>query len=182
MNSSDNLPYAVAPDEKVAQLMLYTSTGLYWGEFVAKESIRVSTILRTSVAPEVICLHNARSLMSSQSGKPRPQIHSEIHIFTPQVLAYHLLPPQQDPLDYDPTEPNRLMDPVTIQVGSFCLNGHMRISTISSLGKYLEVTREAFTPVYDVEITNSSLPDMGAMKVSYVLVRQNSVVFTKKAV
>ncbi len=172
MVGSENAPYTLSSDQKAAQIMLYTNLGVYWGEVVVAQQIRVSTWLRTTAAPESITLYNAKALITTHPGQPKPIGFQEMHIFANQVLAYHLMPPQQDPLDYDPSEPNRKMVSVTALIGSFRLDGSMRMSTISNLRHYLDITREMFTPLYDVKITNTILTGMGAIKVPYVLLRQ----------
>jgi hypothetical protein len=149
------------------------------GDIITKTNIRVSTWLRTNAAPEVIKLLNGRSLITFVAGKPQPLTFQEIFIFTDQVMGFHLVPPEQEPLDYDLTEPNRYMAPVTVLIGAMRLDGHMRLSTLSNVSRYLDVTREIYTALYNVEITNLLLPDFGRISVPYVLVRQNSVVFTK---
>ena len=101
----------------------------------------------------------------------------EIHVHNTQILALHLLPPEKDPPDYDPTEPNRVMVPIAAIVGTFRMDGHMRMAAVSNLKKYLEVTRENFTAFYDAEIYNSTVPALGVMRVPYVLVRQNTTMF-----
>ncbi len=181
MNPIEKLSVQPAADEKVASIMVYLPGRLVWGEVVVKESIRISTWLRTNAAPELITLYNARLLLTNQPDKPRPILLAELSLFASQVIAYHLIPPQQDPVDYDPTEPNRIMEPVTVWVDTFRMDGFMRLSTLSSVKKYLDVTREIYTSLYDVDVSNPLLPDMGILKVPYTIVRQNSVLFAKKA-
>jgi len=51
------------------------------------------------------------------------------------------------------------------------------MSTRSTLKKYLEITRETFTPLYDAEISNILMPALGVMKVPMLVVRQNTAAF-----
>ena len=88
-----------------------------------------------------------------------------------------MLPPAQDPPDYDPTEPNRYMNPTTVLIGTFRLDGHTRLSTVTKLGKYLEVTTETFTSLYDVDVRCTVMPALGVMKVPFALVRQSESTF-----
>ncbi len=182
MNPVEKLPLQPAADEKVAPVMVYLPNRLVWGDVIVKESIRVSTWLRTNAAPELITFYNAKILLTNQPDKSRPILQAELSLFASQIIAYHLIPPQQDPVDYDPTEPNRVMEPVTVWVDTFRLDGFMRLSMLSSVKKYLDVTRETYTSLYDVAVSNPLLPDMGVLKVPYIIVRQNSVWFAKKAV
>ncbi|HNZ13566.1 MAG TPA: hypothetical protein PLA25_14490 [Anaerolineaceae bacterium] len=170
-------PYPVGSDEKVNRVMVYTSNAIYWGDVVAKEAVRVSTWLRTNSAPEFLRIYQARCIVPTAGATPRPLLYTEIYIPATEIRAYHLMAPDKDPLDYDPTEPNRRMDPVSVVVGTFRIDGHLRVSAISNLGKYLEITREAYTPLYDVEITNLIMPALGVMKTYYIQVRQSTGLF-----
>lgn len=175
--------FEVGPDEKVASIMAYTSTQLCWGEVVIKNQIRPSTWIRTNLAPEIIQMYNARILMTTGfTDQPKPLSYPEIHLSTENVIAFHLIPPAKDPIDYDPTEPNRRMEPVSVVVGSFTINGFMRMSTVSSLAKYLEITRENFSSVYDADIRSLMIPALGIIRVPYLLVRQNAVIFTTRTI
>ena len=51
--------YTLGEYDKVAQVMVYTASSMYWGEVVVKSAVRVSTWLRTNTAPDWICLYNA---------------------------------------------------------------------------------------------------------------------------
>jgi hypothetical protein len=181
MTSTDIHPIQVADDEKTASIMIYAHQAIFWGDVVIKKAIRASTWLRTNAAPEVVQLLNARSLLTLFPGTPRPTFSKELLIFTNQILAYHLVPPQQDPPDYDETEPNRSMFPVTARVGTFRFDGYMRLSSISSPFKYLTLTREAFTGLYNLEITNPVIPELGVFKVPFALVGQEQVIYTIKS-
>lgn len=170
-------PYHVGDSERVSSFMCYTRQSLIWGEVVIKNAVRVSTWLRTNVAPDVICIYRARVLLVAANASPKPTLFSETHITNPEILAYHLIPPEADQLDYDPSEPNRVLDPVTALVGPFRFDAKMRMSTRSTLKKYLDVTREVFTPLYDAEVSNVLMPAMGTMKVPMLLVRQATAAF-----
>ncbi len=170
--------YLLTPEDKTAQVMAYTTTKLFWGEVVAKKDIRVSTWLRTTAAPEILTLYRGKVLVTTTpSNPPKPYAFSEIHLPAETILAFHLLPPAHDPPDYDPTEPNRYMNPTTVLIGTFQFDGHTRLSSVTNLGKYLEVTRETFTSLYDVEIRSSVMPALGVMKIPFVLVRQMASAF-----
>lgn len=173
-------PLTIAPDEKSAQVMVYTSSSLYWGDVILKSVIRVSTWLRTNAVPDHISLYNARALYTGAGAVPRPLVYKELHIPVSQTLAFHLVPPASDPVDFDPTEPNRIMEPVSVLFGAYSVKGFLRISATSSIRKFLEVTRESFSALYDAEITCLSLPTMGAVSVPFILFRQETATFTKR--
>ena len=172
--------YTVAEDEKTVQVMIYTLTSLFWGEVVVKSIIRVSTWLRTNTVPDWIPLYNAGSIVTTSGTAPRTNNFTELFVPVPQIIAFHMLPPAADPLDFDPTEPNRRWEPVNALVGTFQVKGSLRITASSSLKRYVEVTRENYTSVYDAEITNLVLPAFGPIKVPYILIRQGAAIFTTR--
>jgi len=169
--------YSVADDEKVAAVMLYTVYAIIWGEVVVKQVIRVSTWLRTNVAPSKFVLFNAKMVLTTSTGSIQPVVFHEMVVPTSEVRAYHLIPPATDPVDYDVTEPNRIMLPVSVMIGSSRINGKIRITQNSNMQKYLDVTHESFTSIYDAEISNSLLPVLGTLKVPYLQVRQETSIF-----
>ncbi len=167
----------LARDEKVTPVTVYTMTGLAIGKLITKEQIRVSTWLRTEMAPDYLSLYEARFLSLSGGEMGTSLVFPELHIPTRQTLAFHLLPPTSDPLDYDPNEPHRKMEAVSIVVGFFRFDGLMRMSTYSTVGQYLDVTKEAFTPVYEVQVTNLAIPSLKPIRAPYALVRQEGALF-----
>jgi hypothetical protein len=172
-------PYTVGPDDKVASVMLYTANYLCWGEVVVKNMIRVSTWLRTNSAPDRVCIYNAKAVNANAATPAKPLQFREFHVAVSQILAFHLVPPAKDPPDFDPTEPNRRMEKVNLLVGNFKVDGCLRLSTKSNVSKYLEVARESFTPVYDAQIVNPTMPAMGVISVPYLIVRQEATIFAQ---
>jgi len=168
--------YTLEADEKATPVMVYTTHHLAWGEVVTKEVIRLSTWLRTQAAPQYIRLFGAQMMYV---GGPMATIAmAELHIPIDQVLAFHMLPPHQDPPDYDPDEPNRKMVPVTALVGSFRFEGLLRMSTQSSLHNFLEVIKEVYTSLYEVKISQPERPSMAALQVPYTIVRRDAALFS----
>lgn len=165
----------VEPDEKAYAVMAYLQDGVAWGNAVIKEQIRISTWLRTSAAPDFIAIYEGSYLNTTGGGNQKPMSFPEMHIPTKSVLGFHALPPYADPPDYDPTEPNRRMDPVSVIVGNFRFDALIRLSAISTLGKYIDVTREEFSVLYDLNITCLTIPTLGVMKVPFAIVRQQLV-------
>lgn len=172
--------YTLAPDDKIHTVMAYTSTNLFWGDIVVKELIRVSTWLRTNMAPDSVRIFNAKSLVSIGTAGAKPLTYPEVHINVAQIQMFHLMPPAKDPLDYDASEPNRKLEPVTVLNGPFRIDGFLRLAGSSDLAKYIEITREQFSAVYDAEVTNLMLPGMGVIRVPYLLVRQATSVFAAR--
>ncbi len=178
--SEKSKTYPVGPDEKSASILIYTANAVLWGDVVVKEIFRVSTWLRTNSAPDNLTLYDAKMIMTA-TGAPRPLSLPEIHISLTQIWGYHLLPPAKDPLDYDPAEPNRKLEPVTAIVGNFRMDGMMRMASIMNLGRYLEVARESFTGLYDVSISSPVLTSLGTMQVPFMLVRQATALFSTRS-
>jgi hypothetical protein len=170
-------PYTLDESEKVSLVMAYTLTSLVRAELVSKQAVRVSTWFRTVGAPEYIRLYNAQVLLTAGPGPLQSLSFAEYVIPTSQVMAFHLAPPAKDSLDYDPSEPNRKMEPTTVIAGSFRLNGFIRMSVQSNISKHLELSHETYTSVYDVEISNPGIAAMGIIRVPFVLVRSNLVCY-----
>ncbi len=172
---TDNLSPAnlnnVTSDEKISQVMIYTESTLCWGEVVTKEMIRVSTWLRTNAAPDNVLLKNARVLLVHAASAAKPSIFEELHIPTNKILAMHLIPPAQDPLDYDPRDGVRRLYPVTALVGAFRFDGKILVAQKADLTKFIEVSKETYTSLYEVEVSYPMMTSMGILKVPYLLFR-----------
>lgn len=174
------LPIAITENEKISTIMLYCPTLLVRGEVVTTQAMRVSTWLRTQAAPDYMHIHNAQVLLLGSAGPAQSIFFQEYFIPTSQVSAYHLAPPTADPVDYDPSEPNRKMEPVTVLAGAFRFNGVLRMASQTDLSKYLDLTRESFTSLYDVDVTNPSIAGMGTIHVKMALVRSRTVTFAAR--
>ncbi len=173
---------AIKADEKSAPVMFYLPHAVVWGNVVVKQAIRVSTWLRTNAAPDLIALYSARLVLTTPppGSQIKPMTFSEMFIRAGEVLAYHLIPPASDPLDYDPTEPNRHMDPVTAVIGNFRMDGLIRLAGQTGLAHQLDLNREVFTTLYDVSITYPTLPALGVVSVPYLLIRQAAAAFAQR--
>lgn len=165
----------LAPDEKTVMVMVYTHNMLARGEVIAKENARVSIWLRTQGVPNHIHLFKPQ-VISFGGTPPRPLSFLEIFIPTTQVIGFHLVPPAQDPMDYDADEVNRIMQPLDLIIGTFLLKAHIRVSTQAELSTSLDVMRAAWISIYDADISNPYLPHF-SMHVPMVLVNPNQVSF-----
>jgi hypothetical protein len=169
-----------ADDEKLVSLVVYTPTHLYVGDLLIKNIVRVNTWLRTNMAPDTIHLYNGKCMQTTGDGHARPMVFPELFIPTALLIAYHLMPPQVEAPDYDPKEPNRRMEPISAIVGSFRIDASIRIASKSSLVKFIELSRETYSGLYEAEITHPTIPSFGKMRVPFVIVRQNSAVFAAR--
>ena len=177
---SEKKSYTLAGDEKATPVMVYTLTGLAWGEVVTKGQVRVSTYLRT-LNPDYVSLYDARMLpVGAAANQAMP--FSELHIRTPQVIAFHLLPnAPAEPMDFDPAEANRKMEPTSVLVGPFRCDASMRISTMLTLAKYVEIFTDVFLSLYDAAISCPLMPALRAVRAPLVLVRRDASAFAPRA-
>ena len=169
------IPSGLASDDKLTPVMIYTETSLIRGQAVTKENVRVNIWLRTQGAPEFIHLKNAQVISYTGPGPLQPVTFIDYFLPTGQVLGFHTLPPANETLDYDETEKNRKMEPISALIGNFRVAAHMRMSSLMNLGTNLEVSRIVFLSLYDVEITNPYIPGMGVVKAPMMLVRMSHV-------
>jgi hypothetical protein len=168
--------HTFAPDEKSSPVMIYTSSLLVYGELVSKDNIRVSTWLRTDSAPECLYLRKP-TIVNLVSNPPKVSKYEEIYLPRAQVTSIHLTPPACDPVDYDDGEKNRIMQPVTILVGTFIFNGHLRISTRVDLCTSFVTMHSTWISAYDVKVSNPLLPRMGEVHVPMLIMRPDLVSF-----
>lgn len=171
--------YILRPDERTIPVMLYTQETVVRGEVITKESVhRVNIWLRTDGAPKY--MHLLKSQVIVFGGSPVKALsYSELYYPTSQLIAFHILPPAEEALDYEPNEANRMMEPVEVIVGTFVMKGNIRISTQTEVGVSLESARVSWMSVYDASITNPYLPQMPPIQVPMVLVNPNHVAYGK---
>jgi hypothetical protein len=181
MSDNQNDQINIQENERITSVMIYTANFLTWGEVVTKEAIRVSTWLRTPALPQYILLHNAQ-LMNFGASNPKPQSFKELHLPSSKVIGFHIKPPDHDPLDFDPDEPMRKMEPVTALIGPFRFDGTIRMSTQTNLERFLDVAKEIYTSMYDLEITQPSFPNMGIIRTPMALVRIEHVLFSPREI
>jgi len=139
--------------------MIYGRDKLIRGEVVTKEGALVSGWLRTQGAPTYMRVLKA-NVISFGSGAPKVNNFAEVYFPTVECLAFHLTPPNQDPLDYEAEEKNRLMVPMTTLVGSFLFQGKLRVSALTDLPTSMEGNRQAWLSFYEISIGNPALPQM----------------------
>ena len=169
--------YVLRPDEKTAPVMLYAQNSVIRGEAIMKQNIsRVNIWLRMDGAPRFIHILKSQVIVFG-GNPPKAFSYSEIYFPTSEAIAFHPLPPIEEPLDYDPSEADREMDMVELLVGTFVMKGKIRISTHMEVATTLESARISWMSVYDVWITNPYLPQMPALQVPMILVNPSHVAF-----
>ncbi len=173
--------YTLTADEKAAPVMIYTQNTLVRGDVVAKQNVRISVWLRTEGAPESMHLLKPQIIFLNNS-PAKAFSFTETYLPTSQVIAFHLTPPTKDPMDYDETEKNRIMQPVSVLVGTFIFNGALRISTQVDFGtSIINNARISWLSIYNVKISNPNLPQMGEILVPMLVVRPSQVTFALSA-
>jgi hypothetical protein len=173
-------PIVLASGEKSSSIMIYNQTHLVRGEVVTPEAVRISTWLRSQGAPDYLHIYNAHVFQQGIAGPAQSGSFHEYFFPTNLVTAYHLVPPAADPIDYDPSEPNRKALPVTALVGGYAFNGYLRMTVTTDLSRFLNVNREAFISLYDIDISNPAIPAMGVIHVPLALIRNRSVILAAR--
>jgi hypothetical protein len=171
--------YKPSADEKTTLVMAYTTNGFLRGEVITKATMRVSTWLRTDAAPEYMHLLNAQVI--SLSGTPKMVAVPELYFSTPLVIGFHPVNVGENALDYDPNEVNRVMLPVTVLMSTFIIKAKVRVSTQTDFGTSLTTARTAWMSLYEAEINNPFLTQLGTVKVPMLLVRPTMVSFAMEA-
>ena len=163
-------------EEKITPIMVYTKDSVFRGEVITKENVRVSTWLRTQGAPRYIRLLRANIVQFSSAVKSfnTPEVFIPLQI----VIALHMIPPANDGTDYDPQEANRAMLPIIAGVGTFQFKGLIRVSAQTGIGPTLELSKISWLSLYDLEISNSFLPQMPVMQLPLAIVNPEHVYFS----
>jgi len=169
--------YILRPDEKTTPVMLYTQHSVVRGEAVIKQNIaRVNIWLRSDGAPRYMHILKPQVLVCG--GSPVKALsYSEVYFPTSEAIAFHTLPPTDEPLDYDPSEADRKMESVEALVGTFLMKGNIRISTHMEVATSLEAARVPWMSLYAVSITNPYLPQMPTLQAPMVLISPSRVAF-----
>ena len=165
---------ALSPEEKSTTVMVYTQNTLARGEVVTKQGVRVSTWLRTQGVPEYIHLFKP-TVIHFGSGVIKTLTYAEIYVPVSAVQAFHLAPPVTEQLDYDNNETNRVMVPITALPGTFQFKGKLRISTLGTLSTSIELAHSSWMSIYDVDVTNHSMPQMQPIHVPMILMNPKQV-------
>jgi len=169
--------YILRPDEKTTPVMLYTKESVVRGELVTKEIVhRINIWLRTDGIPKYMHLLNAQVVVFG-GGPGKTLAYPELFFPSAELIAFHTLPPTEEPLDYDPAEANRMMVNVDVMVGSFVMKGTIRISTQTETAVSLEVARVSWMSLYEAVITNPHLLQMPPLRVPLVLVNPANIAF-----
>ena len=124
---------------------------------------------------------NAKLLsLDARQENLKPISYARTLLHTDLINIFHPTPPSDDPLDYDPAEPNIRMEEITIETGVFRIKGKIRFGIRQDVYKYFRNTSERFTSIYDADIYSPSIPKIGVMRVPFVLVRKDQSLYMQK--
>lgn len=172
-------PYSLREDDKATAVMAYTRHEMIWGEVITPKAIRVGIWFKTDMAPAILNLYAAHVLSLTNEGLARPTPYNHISIPMRLVMAFHPMPNVQEPLAYDPKEPNRKMEPVVASVGLLQLQGSLRIATAANLRQFMDVNRDEFTSLFDVAVSHHRMPQGRTFHLPHAVVRTTEAIFAQ---
>lgn len=172
--------YHLEPGDKATDVTAYTATALIRGDLVTREAIRVSTWLRTPNLPEYASMFN--TTIRRAVGLTEAQVNEfhEFHTPVGPIIALHMTPPNEDPIEHDPSEQNRKMVPLTAIAGPHRFDGNLRMPQHLTIGKQMSLMRDPFITLFDVRVVSLLEPD-NETRVSMVVLRPNQFSFSPGA-
>jgi len=168
--------YTLAPDEKATIVMIYTQNSLVRGELVTKQSARINLWLRMQSQVYYVHVHKPQVVMFG-GGLTKSLVYDELHFPISQILGFHPAHADDEPLDYDPDEPNRAMKEMNLVLGGFSVKGNLRISTHADLATTIEVAHSGWLSIYDAEATPLFIQGFPTMRAPLMLVNPMYVGF-----
>lgn len=161
--------YQLAPDEKTATVMVYSSNKLIHGDLITKQNVRVS------ILPRMQAITNFLHFLKAQiwffgGGEPRLLNYAEYFFPVDRMVGFHLAPPACDPLDYETGLVNRTLSDINLVLGVFLVKGKILVSTQVELGANLELASKSWLSVYEAEISSPFLAQMPVIHVPMLLV------------
>ncbi|GAB4496900.1 MAG: hypothetical protein OHK0052_07520 [Anaerolineales bacterium] len=175
MSETPSTLYKLSPDEEILHYMVYTADNLFMGDLISKKTIRISTFVRTPMAPKYLVLYDAKVLSLDAKPGTRPAAFPLIHVPLASVLAMHPRPPAAEPIDYDQSEANRKFEQASLLVGPLRFDGKFRMSIRTNVTQYLDVTKEPFISLYEATITSMVHQEMGIIQSAMITVRREGV-------
>jgi hypothetical protein len=170
--------YILKPDEKTTPVMLYTQDVMVSGEAVTRQNVsRVNIWLRSDGAPKYMHILKPHVVVFDRGPAPIALTYPEIYFPVSQAIAFHTMPPTDEPLDYDPSEANRTMQDIQVLAGAFMMKGKIRVSSQTDVVQSLEMAGAAWMSLYDVEVANLHLSQMPALQTPMVLFNPSRVAF-----
>lgn len=156
--------------------MVYSQNKLIHGDLITKNEVRINVWLRMQALPDYI--HLLKTDVLYLHGTPPKSLKYQEYFFPiERIIGFHLAPPAEEPLDYDPLEANRTLQTVDLMLGVFMIKGRVRMSMQSDFTTMLERSRSPWFSVYDADISNPFLPQMPIIHVPMLLVNPKQVSF-----
>lgn len=178
MTDNPNNPLAnLSEEDRATAIMVHTANSLSWGKMITKKAILAERYLIGATVPDFISIYSAQTIALSGAQISKPTKYNELHVPYDAISAFHLMPPAEATLDYDPSEPNRLMIPFTAHTGTFHFNAKIRVGSQTTIQTMLGVTKSDFISIYDVEICHPSNPNMKPMNVNFAMIRRTAVLY-----
>jgi len=171
--------YNISEDDKVTPVMVYTKTEMVWGDVITPKAIRIGIWFKTDMAPGIVNLYGAHMLSLSSDGSTRPAAYSHVAIPLKLVIGFHPMPNVQEQLFYDPQEPNRKMEPVVVSLGLLQYRGTIRMATSATLRQFLDVNRDEFTSMYDVDVSHPRMPQGRVFHLPHAILRTTEAIFAQ---
>ena len=168
--------YTLAPDEKATVVMIYTQNSLVRGELVTKQSARLNIWLRMQSQVYYVHVHKPQVVVLG-GGLTKSVVYDELHFPISQILGFHPVHSEEEPLDYDPAEPNRSMKDVNLLLGNFSVKGKLRMSTNTNFSTTIEVAHSGWLSVYDVEVAPLFVQGFPTMRAPLMLINPMYVGF-----
>lgn len=172
-------PNLIGPDDKTIPVMIYSPQRIIWGNIISRKTIRVSTWLKTEMAPNFLTITDAQIMLYGAGQSIGKITLPLIHVQKEQIIAYHILPPGDESPYYD-NAPNRKMEPVTIIAGIFRFDGSLRMAEQSDLFTYLNVQKGHFLSIYDVTMTCPLLPSLTGIRIPFAMINQTWALIAAK--
>ena len=173
--TEENAQPFVGVEKAETPMMLYTAQGLVWGKLPHSSAIQPSRILLGVTIPEYMALNEAQAMFMEPNFITKPIKHPRFLVPSSTILGYHLMPPLKDALDYDPTEPNRKLEPITLYMSALKISGSIRMSEVTDAKTTLEVMKADFMTLYDVEVSHITNTQMAPIRTNQAYFRINSL-------
>ncbi len=165
----------MGPDDQATPIVIYTKSSMSFGSIINNQAISPTRILLGDTLPDYLALYEAQHINTFGGTLGRPAKYPELFIPTRNVLGFHLAPGQKAELNYDPNEPNRVMQPAYIWLGIFLIEAEMRISTQTDLRTFLDIAKGTYMPVYNAKIASPTNPGLKPIQVDMLLINRLSV-------
>lgn len=163
--------YTLEADDKATSVTIYTAQACVRGVLVTRRMVRVGAWLRIPGLPDYASIYDATVVRGPGAGTPIVEQYREVHVAVPQIIAMHLTPPEEEPVEYDQYEQNRKMEPVAALAGPFRFDGKLRMPVHMSLTKQMSMMRDPFIVLYDTLVTSTFDPEPAALPLPMVMVR-----------